>query len=403
MRLATIALVAFATIGPQAWAQSEEPLCGWGPHGAVGLSQVRAEGLGAILGQDGGATSVRSNALVRVAGKGVIYGNATSAGTVEVLGNGQITGGILQGAPLIALESAAAAVAAAAAENDNAMVPLTAKGKNPVKPGPALVVAANDSLTLPAGVYYFISLSLAGKSTLIASGPVRIYLSGRATLAGNAACTSGSAKDLLVISSSTAPITLAGGMARLGVYAPEASVSVTGWATLRGAVASRSVVVNGKGKLIHDPAMAEVCAIDTPCEPQVSTFTEDFTTTSARDAAETTALWETTGGHLTLPFASSDPAAFEPAQPWIEHTLAVPAYGYASRTIVHGDLLIMLLHCYAIAIFSLADPAQPALLSLIPRSVTGYGWVTWGRHTCRRASANRRRSPATRRRSRRRR
>jgi hypothetical protein len=141
--------------------------------------------------------------------------------------------------------------------NNNANIPKTSKNKNAVTNG-AFNMSGSDSLTLPAGTYYFNSFSMSGNTNLILAGPVIIYCTGDFN-AGGGSITNPSQKprDFQVYCTGST-VSLHGGAAFCGmIYAPTSDISRSGGSTeCYGALIGKTLTINGSSGVHFDQALA---------------------------------------------------------------------------------------------------------------------------------------------------
>ncbi len=215
--------------------------------GFVGLDLVDISGNATITGDFG---SVFSNTLVQLAGSYELDGDAISGGTVELSGNQQPKGAIIQGADLITASDPAPAVAAAKITNDNASIPCVQGKKKCTSPVEDYIFSLNNnSLTLTSGVYYFEGVTINGNAQLNVDGNVVIYLDGPATFNGGAA-TNPDGDSLTIISSSTEEIKFnGGGSTATHVLAPFATVRFSGTQGFIGSALARELRISGTADL----------------------------------------------------------------------------------------------------------------------------------------------------------
>lgn len=237
--------------------------CGYvGQAGLIGLDQVVIAGNPAITGD---AATVFSNHYVSLAGSFEIEGDVISGGIVSISGGKVPDGRIVEGAARIDVPDPTDDVKAAKNDNDNAKIPCVKKGKkcsSPVSNG-ALVLSSTQSVTLPAGDYYFTSISISGQAQLDIDGEVTIYLAGGATLNGGSS-TNPSSDSLTIVSSGTSDIKLNGNAdSQMAIYAPFAKVRFSGTQGFHGTALGRELHISGTADL--EPG-GELTAIDSgPC------------------------------------------------------------------------------------------------------------------------------------------
>jgi hypothetical protein len=132
--------------------------------------------------------------------------------------------------------------------NDNAKIPLTAQKKNPLTGANKtdFVMSGTDSLTFPAGTYYFTSFVVSGSATITTTGPVRILTSGTVSMSGGSIA--GTNAYGLRFWTSGASVALTSATIKGFVYAPSATASFAS-ATLVGGLFANSVTMSGTAHL----------------------------------------------------------------------------------------------------------------------------------------------------------
>ena len=222
----------------------------------------------------GGMTNqghVRSNGDITVNGTAQVRGDATAGPgkLVRLNGGATVTGTRSSAAAATNCRPLDLAPVRTALElsNDNARIPLTAKGKKVLggSGGRAFTLNANDSLLLPGGTYLFSSLTINGNGIVTLGGPVRILSTGAVTLNGGGRFNhGGDPLDFRLWSAGTG-VTLNGASVVAGfVYAPDASATINGGARLDGGVFAKTVTLNGNSFLtrviVDQPALAVTIA-----------------------------------------------------------------------------------------------------------------------------------------------
>lgn len=207
---------------------------------------------------------VHSKTGILLEGSARVNGNASSEeplGSIKEKGQAQITGTQSTSVTPIAAPVVDGLVDTAAITNDNATIPPTAKGKSAIAPDGSLTLAANDSVTLSSGVYFFTAIKLAGGSEVKITGTARIFVSGTIDVAGSAKINAGeSAGKLLVVTKTTATVRIASEVKMsVALVAPKASVTLVGSTEIRGAIVGKKVDVQGSVKILHDPSVQDLC------------------------------------------------------------------------------------------------------------------------------------------------
>jgi hypothetical protein len=208
---------------------SEVEISGEARVGSAGL--VSGDGLSA-------AGHVWSNGGLLLNGSVEVHGDAMAgpADAVDRRGNPLVTGAIGSLAESFSCSSIdlAALLTELEASNDNALIPETAKGKDPLggRDGRELTVKANDSLSLPAGTYLLSKITLLSHAEIVIEGPVRILCTGEIKMTGGALVNQlGSPFDLRMWSSHDGRLKIDSQAVLRGlVFAPAAELQVTGGA-----------------------------------------------------------------------------------------------------------------------------------------------------------------------------
>lgn len=198
---------------------------------------------------------VGCNGDVDLSNGGTVKGDASAGGTVTNP-KGIVTGGVVNGAPVVPLPpvtpcgppySAGGGIAGGAY---NATTGVLDTGS-----------PAND-ISLAAGSYCFSSITLSSNRSLVVVPPVQIFLTGVADLSGGSVVNPGPPPGLTIYSSyaggGTGVRVQGGAAARLSVYAPRANILVTGGGDLWGAMVGRTISMQGNGFFHYDEALARI-------------------------------------------------------------------------------------------------------------------------------------------------
>jgi RHS repeat-associated protein len=193
--------------------------------------------------------NVATNGNITLSGSSTIQGDATvgpgkrvtTSGTAHVTGTTSVAASTFDCKPidLVALKTTLQS------SNDNARIPQTGQHKNPLTGAnhTDFVMSGTDTLTLPAGTYYFTNFVVSGSSVITVNGPVHILCSGTVSMSGTSAIT-GTTSYNLHLWVSGASVALSSATIKGFVYAPSASVSLAS-ATLVGSVFANSVTMSG--------------------------------------------------------------------------------------------------------------------------------------------------------------
>lgn len=206
-----------------------------------------------------------SNGLIDIKNKGVIDGDVLVAtGAPDVGGNTTVLGdqstasnpaplenpdplGLLSGG---LLDSRFTSATLANNNGDPAVSPyVTGTASAPV-------LNLNTTITLPAGDYYFTSITLGTAANIISDGVVNIYLDGP-LVANNAQLnSSGIPTDFSIYSRSTAPMEFKNNIVFRGlIYAPDASVIFQNNLTLYGSIFADDVDFQNGADIYYDTQM----------------------------------------------------------------------------------------------------------------------------------------------------
>lgn len=149
---------------------------------------VDSAGLTTTIGSNSG--NVVSNGNIKVVGQSIVNGNATAGPGkgVQVSGKGSVTGtsGVASTAYDCTPIDLSQLATTLKATNDDSKVPLSGKGVK-VLNGTDFAIDGQDSITLPAGTYYFTSFKVTGGAKVLLAGAVRILCTGGVTVNGGAA------------------------------------------------------------------------------------------------------------------------------------------------------------------------------------------------------------------------
>ena len=166
--------------------------------------------------------------IVSISGSGVVTG-ATTAATSSV--------------PCTPINLSTLATSLAASNND-ATIPLTGQGKS-VLAGASHTefnMSGGDTLTLPAGTYYFTKFTISGGSTITLGGAVRILVTGNVNVSGGSFVNSNAYAFRFWHSGAT--FSLSSSTFTGIVYAPSASLTISS-SRFIGSVFAEAVTVSG--------------------------------------------------------------------------------------------------------------------------------------------------------------
>jgi len=211
----------------------------------------------ATAGDRGGLCS---DGPINIDGTAYVRGDARAGKGYDVTltGNTTVTGDI--GSRLKPLNMPPVDASAAAANNDNELVPSVPQGngwKSPIDAQGNLVLDGNKTLSLPAGTYYFRDVILSGQATLNLTGKVKMYVTGDYYRAGGVTvnCNTMRADNFQIyMTGGAANITSNNAMYGV-IYAPNTNVTLDGDSDLFGAVVGKTLTVTGSGHGHYDESL----------------------------------------------------------------------------------------------------------------------------------------------------
>jgi RHS repeat-associated protein len=215
--------------------------------------------------------TVRANGNITLSGTPTIDGDAivgpgkhiTVSGAAHITGTQTVATSTVPCTP-IDLNAVKTAIQN---NNDNARIPKSGKG-NTVLNGTNLSMSGNDSLTIPAGTYYFTNISLSGSSAITLGASVRILVNGSVSISGGSFIGSGAYSNRFWISGGS--VSLSNSTLKAFVYAPAGAVSLAN-STIVGGIFSNSISISGGSHITRsiDDAQPQV-AITSPADNSVA-------------------------------------------------------------------------------------------------------------------------------------
>ncbi len=337
-RFARLALAAAVVSGALPASAQQDPFAlpaGFLTQAAFSCGNVTVSGSAvATSAGAGGEGHVVSNGNITLNGSAKIRGNATAGPgkTIRTTGSSQITGArsYLDTAWACSPIDLAVLGQALSAANDNALIPKTSGGKNPLSGSspPDLTLGGSETLVLPAGTYYLGKITINGSSVLSVSGDVRILATGKVAISGSAKVNNAGSPIAFRLFTSGSPFTLDGSARLKGfVYASgaTAAVKVAGSGAFVGGLYGGQLTLDGSVTLTRDVVYVP------PADPLLVSITE-----SGQPLAEgtlfaraVTPVVTTTGGVAPVSVSTTlDGAAWTSGTVISangEHTLAVTA------------------------------------------------------------------------------
>ena len=169
------------------------------------------------------------------------------------------TYGTLQ-SPLVVDPIPASAIDAARASNNNANI-VHDENWSPLS-GYALTVDGSHTITLPSGTYYFTSISVINSGQVNIGGPVIIYVdAGNISLGGAGMVNPGQPRNLQIYSTGSSITDSNSADLVAAVYAPNATVSITGSADFYGSLTCGSETLANSGQIHFDTNLLNVSPV----------------------------------------------------------------------------------------------------------------------------------------------
>ncbi|MBK8595117.1 MAG: hypothetical protein IPN83_05915, partial [Holophagales bacterium] len=204
---------------------------------------------------------VVSNGGITLNGNSTIRGNATAGPGKKIKTNGLsrvvgAKGNLTSAWPCTPLDLAPLATSLASA-NDNARIPKTSQNRNPLSGSspPDLTLNGNETLAVPAGIYYLRNITINGGSALSITGDVRILTTGTVTVNGVSKLNGAGSPAALKLFTSGTAVTLNGSSILKGfLYASRstAAVTVDGGSSFTGGLYGGRLTLNGGAALHRD-------------------------------------------------------------------------------------------------------------------------------------------------------
>lgn len=210
----------------------------------------------------GPPVTVCSNGKITLSGGSKIYGDAHPGSGFTVAG-GTVSG---SSAPLAhALSMPAVNFGNSATVNNNANIPLSTQHKNPLS-GTQFTLGGGDSLTLPAGTYYFSKFTLSGGATLTLGGAVVIYCTGDFSASGGTLVNpSTRARDFKVYCTGSKADFSGSSVFYGAIYAPTSDVTrSSGNAETFGVLIGKTLTISGGGGVHYDQAIDGIFTVQCP-------------------------------------------------------------------------------------------------------------------------------------------
>lgn len=265
------------------------------PRAAFGRTAVNLQGHGVTDSYDSRLGSYASQATVSAAAGGATLGGSdgdvASNGTIDLQGGTSLVNGDATPGPghSVTLSSGALVTGSTTAASEELVYEPIAETEF------ATVLATNDNLTLdvsdaailydhtlktmevksgaelvlPAGTYFFSSLSLQGGGSIRVTGPVTVYITHAMDLSGGSLVNAGAAAEHFLVYARALPLPVASSKSPLirsagnstsvmAVYAPDMDIEIWAGSALLGAVVGETVTIQASASLHYDVALGDV-------------------------------------------------------------------------------------------------------------------------------------------------
>lgn len=245
-----VAAVAIATVS-----------VGGGRYGIVGIDSVNFNGNPRTDSYDssrgpysassaGNNGSVASNGNINLNGNVNIRGDARPGQGRRVVKNGNVSISGTQNPVDPALDYPPETAGSAVTQNNNSAIP------SKYTSGGNFNVSGNQTVTFPAGTYYFKNFSMSGNADIIIAGAVTLYVNGNINLTGNIDVLNNLPSNFRVVNVSSAGVNISGnGELCADVYAPRSPININGNGEFFGSLVGKSLSLSGNAKIHYDESL----------------------------------------------------------------------------------------------------------------------------------------------------
>ncbi|MCE9643625.1 hypothetical protein K8Q93_00010 [Candidatus Parcubacteria bacterium] len=208
------------------------------------------------------ACNLCSNLTIRLTQGAVVRGDA-HPGIGQTISAGTVTGSTTPLSRNLVLPPVS--LGNVATVNSNGSIPKTAQNKNAYSGGAFTMSGNNDSITLPAGTYYFTSFNLSSNGTINLLGPTVIYCTGQFKLTnGKFVSSTNKPRDLVIYCSGT-NVDLSQDQPFYGVvYAPNADIKRNGDGELYGAFYGKTLDIQNPFGIHYDESLSGLFTVSCP-------------------------------------------------------------------------------------------------------------------------------------------
>jgi Flp pilus assembly protein TadG len=204
----------------------------------------------------GNGGHVCSNGRISMSGSATVNGDAHpgTSSNLSMSGSASVSGSTTRLTQ--ALNEPAINMGNVATSNNNNLVPLSANNKTPLDNKRNFSLSGGDSVTLPAGTYYFAKFQLSGGSSVALSGQTIIYCTDQVDLSGGTILNPSTRPADCQLYCTGDQVSLSGSSSFYGaVYAPTADVSRSGSSDFYGMIIGKTLSLSGQGGLHYDTSL----------------------------------------------------------------------------------------------------------------------------------------------------
>lgn len=201
---------------------------------------------------------ISTNGSISLSGQAYVNGNANPGEDHPFTGTPPVSGsyGTLQ-APIVVDPIPDSVMSDARSVNNNTNI----QKNSPTDPSPlnGYDLSVTNPITLPEGTYYFTSINVSGQAHINVVGNVKIFVDGgNVNIAGQGIINTSAPKNLLIYSTGL-NINMSGQSEFTGaVYAPLATVKLTGMADVYGSIICGSSIDSGQAAIHFDMDLVNV-------------------------------------------------------------------------------------------------------------------------------------------------
>lgn len=203
---------------------------------------------------------IATNGAITLSGQAYVNGDANPGPDYPFTGTPPVSGSYATlDAPFTVEPIPPSILEAARLNNDNDNI---IHGSQDPLVGYAFSASSSEPVTLPGGTYYFTSINISGQAVINVTGSATIFVDGgNITISGQGIINDGQPRDLLIYSTGSS-INISGQAALAGaLYAPTATVTLTGQEDFYGAIVCGQNVDSGQAAIHYDMDLLDVMPV----------------------------------------------------------------------------------------------------------------------------------------------